>query len=49
VFRSVTGIASTIASRVRSSERASMVAIARISVSSTTALALSRRIGSIWR
>jgi hypothetical protein len=44
VPRSVTGIAPMIASRVWSSARASMVAIARISVINTTALALLRRI-----
>jgi len=45
----VTGIASMILSRVSPSVRASMVATTRISVSSTTALALPRMIGSIWR
>jgi len=49
VPRSVIGIALMISARVCSSERVSMVAIARISVSSTIALDLSRRIGSSCR
>jgi len=46
VPRSVTGIASMILSRVSSSAFDSMLQIARMNVSSTTALALSRMTGS---